>query len=60
MVISNQNDINFAEQFKHLKHLVLMPNSKEDINTDSLVDELMWKFPEARYGLRLHETLGIE
>lgn len=62
IVISDLLDLNFAESYVLLNgDMVLMPNSKirKVSQKKRLMEAIMYKFPDARYGLRLHEVLGI-
>lgn len=58
IVISDLRDLVFAESYALLPNIVLMPNSKSG-NPKSLIDEMKNRFPESRFGIRLHEVLGI-
>lgn len=65
MVISDSHDLNFVEDVwgnTLIDNMVLMPNSlkKEEYNLFNLVEEIKTKFPECRYGLRLHEVLELQ
>lgn len=59
LVISETRDLEFAKTYALLPDVVLMPDSRSEYKK-RLVDEMKNYFPDCRFGLRLHEVLGIE
>jgi 7-carboxy-7-deazaguanine synthase len=59
LVISGDEDLLFAESYCLLNNIILMPDTKNDYMND-LIDKMKDKFPNCRFGLRLHEVLGIK
>lgn len=58
MVISDETDLKYAEPYALLDNVLLMPNSQSEFKGE-LIYQMKNKFPECRFGLRLHEVLGI-
>lgn len=59
IVISDLRDLLFAESYALLSDIILMPNSQNGFNK-RIIDEMKTRFPESRFGLRLHEVLDIK
>lgn len=59
IVVSETRDLEFAKTYALLDNVVLMPDSNSKFKT-RLIQEMKNVFPECRFGLRLHEVLGIE
>jgi 7-carboxy-7-deazaguanine synthase len=59
IVISDLKDLLFAESYALLSDIILMPNSRNGFDK-RIIEEMKTRFPESRFGLRLHEVLDIK